>query len=1063
QDGRSSGLTAPNGPAQQAVIRKALANAGLSPEDINYLEAHGTGTPLGDPIEVQALASVLAAKRSPDNPLILGSVKANIGHLEAAAGITGFIKLALSLHHNEMPPQIHFKSLNPNIQIDGMPIKISTELAPWPSTPRRLGGVSSFGFSGTNAHVILEAAPQRERDNPHTERSAHVLTLSARTRPALLELAKKFSAHLEHAGTASLPDICWSANIGRATFDHRLAVVGNSHAQLRERLDVVAQGNAEGVRMSTANATNAPRVAFMFTGQGCQYRKMGRILYETQEVFRDAMDRCAGIIDAMLTVPLLETLYDERTPLSIDNTLYAQPCIFAVEYSLAELWKSWGILPAVVMGHSLGEYAAATLAGAVTLEGALTLVAARARLSATLTPEGEMAATMAGPDKLNEVLGSLMQGDICVAAYNGPESTVISGKYAPMKEALERLGRAAIRTQVLAISNSFHSPSVEPILPDFVAAAATIAFSPTRLPLVSNLTGAIADEAVIGNPEYWGRHLREPVQFHKSLQVLREQGVTHFIEVGPKPTLLNMGRKCLPEYGELAWLPSLKPDRDDWDQMLESLGALFVAGHAVDWTALECGHTRYRVPLPTYAFQRQRHALEPLKAPQVAAAPGAASATDVVAETSRAAARGILGARIDTTTEQRLVEALCAGYIAHALKGLEAFAGGHKTLTAEEVLTRGRVLPQHRALVLRWLPQLVAHGFLREQGGRYSDLKAPTKTAMRAALQDARDTWKKAPSLIGWATNPLDFIQRCGERLGAVLRGGDPLEALFGEDYFGTAASFYETSEDARQHNALAAEVLQAYVRGCSADKHFNVLEIGAGSGGLTSAVIPALPAGRTSYVFTDTSSAFFTRANARFSKQTLLACATLDISRDPEAQGFPRATFDVVVASNVLHATPNLQETLRRARALLKPDGVILFNEVTSPSLWYDLLFGPLLPAIEGDPLRTTEHLLTPAAWRQALEAEGFRRVSVLPQDVAAPGDPRASGVWWSILFAQSADRAADIRDASAAEAPTAPVPGAPASERAAEIRRLVASLKGTAGTDPSRLQLMSEYLQHL
>ena len=637
QDGLSNGLTAPNGPSQQAVIRQSLKNAGVTPAQISYIEAHGTGTSLGDPIEFKSLKAVLMQGREQNETCWLGSVKTNIGHLEAAAGITGVIKVALALHHKEIPPHLHLKQLNPLISLEGTTFSIPAECQPW-SVERRLAGISAFGFGGTNCHVILEEAPSGERgragegesgrggeentfsaileDNPKSkiqnpkfiERPFHVLTLSAKSEKALEELAQRYAAFLAAHPDASLADVCFTANTGRSHFDHRLAVVAESIAQLREQLEAFAAGKETAGLVSGQITKKRPKIAFLFTGQGSQYAGMGRQLYETQPVFRQVLDRCDEILRSYLEQPLLSVLYPEPGVSSpLDETAYTQPALFALEYALAQLWKSWGIEPTVVMGHSVGEYAAACVAGVFSLEDGLKLIAERARLMQALPQDGEMVAVFASESKVQEVIEPYAQ-ELSIAAINGPQSVVISGKREAVQNAIASLKAEGIKAKKLTVSHAFHSPLMEPMLEVFERAAAEVAYSSPQIKLISNVTGELATGEV-ANPEYWRDHVRLPVRFAQSMETLQKQGYDLFVEIGSKPTLLGMGRYCLPE-GVGVWLPSLYQGREDWQQLLQGLGALYVRGVQVDWSAFDQDYPRRRLQLPTYPFQRQRYWVE---------------------------------------------------------------------------------------------------------------------------------------------------------------------------------------------------------------------------------------------------------------------------------------------------------------------------------------------------------------------------------------------------------------------------------------------------------------------
>ena len=621
QDGLSNGLTAPNGPSQQRVIRQALENAGVAPAQISYVEAHGTGTSLGDPIEVESLQAVLMEGRNPDQMCWLGSVKTNIGHLEAAAGVAGLIKVALSLQHQEIPPHLHLEKLNPYISLAGMPMTIPTQNQPW-SCSSRLAGTSAFGFGGTNCHAILEAAPGEDGgtgkgDRGTVDRPLHLLTLSAKSDGALKELASRYEDFLTDK-EVSLADVCFSANTGRTAFNHRLAVVGRSPQQMLSSLAAFAAGK-EAALVTGETRLKRPKIAFLFTGQGSQYVGMGEQLYQTQPTFRAAIDRCAKIIEPYLEKPLLEVLYPELEngvsipptphtphPTPLNETAYTQPALFALEYALFELWRSWGVQPTAVMGHSVGELVAACVAGVFSLEDGLKLIVERGRLMQALPANGEMVAVFTDESRVLEEIQPYAS-EVAIAAINGSH-VVISGKRDCVEALTAGLTAQGVKTKKLTVSHAFHSPLMEPMLSAFEQVAAEVSYSSPRLKVISNLTGDVTDE--IATPQYWCRHVRQPVRFAASIETLQQQGDQMFVEIGPKPILLGMARQCLPAKGESVWLPSLRPGRADWQTLLESVAELFVRGVAVDWSGFDRDYCRRRVELPTYPFQRQRYWVE---------------------------------------------------------------------------------------------------------------------------------------------------------------------------------------------------------------------------------------------------------------------------------------------------------------------------------------------------------------------------------------------------------------------------------------------------------------------
>lgn len=595
QDGRSNGLTAPNGNAQREVIRAALADARITADQIACVEAHGTGTPLGDPIEVESLKAVLMDGRTSDQPCVIGSVKTNIGHLEAAAGIAGLIKVVLSLRHGEIPAHLHLQKLNPHITLEGTPLSIPTRRQPWPTpAERRFAGVSAFGFGGTNCHVILEEVPNRVPVD--ADRPLHLLTLSAKSETALQVLTERYISRLANH-PASPADICFSANSGRSHFAFRLAVTGESTAQLSTGLKAVP---------ASRSPRTCPKMAFLFTGQGSQYVDMGRVLYDTQPTFRRVLDHCDELLRPHLAQPLLSVLYP---PPGVDSplqqTAYAQPALFALEYALFELWCSWGVRPDAVMGHSVGEYVAACAAGVFSLEDGLKLIAERARLMQSLAEGGTMAAVFATEAQVTAAMAAY-SGRVAVAAVNGPTNVVVSGEREAVAELLDRLHSEGSTARLLPVSHAFHSPLMEPILDAFERAAREVSFSAPCLPLMSNLTGREFEPGEVPDALYWRRHLRESVRFGAGIETLRARGCELFVELGPNPILSGMGKRCLPE-GAAVWLPSLQKEQNDWQVLLDSVGALYTRGVEIDWPGFDRDYARRRVSLPTYPFERSRY------------------------------------------------------------------------------------------------------------------------------------------------------------------------------------------------------------------------------------------------------------------------------------------------------------------------------------------------------------------------------------------------------------------------------------------------------------------------
>jgi acyl transferase domain-containing protein/NADPH:quinone reductase-like Zn-dependent oxidoreductase/acyl carrier protein/protein-L-isoaspartate O-methyltransferase len=609
QDGRSSGLTVPNGIAQEALIRQALANAGVSPSEIDYVEAHGTGTKLGDPIEVDALSSVFSPERGADRKLRIGSVKTNLGHTEAASGVAGLIKCVLALEHEEIPRQLHFKTPTPEIDWDELPIEVVAQSSPWPKGERRRrAGVSSFGFSGGNAHVILteaRASPSPAPIEPPSPAPYRMLALSARDPHALKTLARRYATALLEPDAPPLGDFCFSANTGRSPYNHRAFAPGRTHAELAESLCRLAESDLMAAPVAGQVAGEPPKVAFLFTGQGSQYAGMGRELYDAHPVFRAEMDRCAALLTPHLDQPLLDLCFNGSVGEALlKQTRYTQPALFCLEWSLAQLWRSFGVAPAAMLGHSLGEYVAACQAGIMPLEDGLRLVVARAALMQSLEADGMMAAVIADETTVRRFIAPYASST-AIAAVNGPRNVVISGGARPIAAILQTLESQGILAVPLNVSHAFHAPAMDPILSDLEAAAEQIAFRQPEVIVVSNLTGRVAEQGDLTSAAYWRRHARAPVRFADGADTLKSLGCNALIEIGPSPVLVNMARWQEGQDGAL-WLPSMASGEDACARLLNSVGALFVAGGEIDWAGLDYGPRPRRCVLPSYPFQRKR-------------------------------------------------------------------------------------------------------------------------------------------------------------------------------------------------------------------------------------------------------------------------------------------------------------------------------------------------------------------------------------------------------------------------------------------------------------------------
>ena len=673
QDGASSSLTAPNGPAQEAVVRDALSRSGVSARDVSYIEAHGTGTELGDPIEVRALANVFGEGRDSEHPLAIGSVKTNVGHLEATAGVAGLVKVVLALQARTIPKHLHFETPSPHIPWAELPVTVPTKATPWEAlNGKRIAGVSAFGFSGTNAHIVLEEAPAAPaapaESQPAVPRpNAWVVPLSAADEGALRATARRLADSLNGCDDGVLADVAFTEAVGRAHLSHRAVVSARSVAELRERLMAFAEtGESDGVRISRLPRIDPPNAVFLFTGQGSQHAGMTRALYEHVPVFRQSLDQCAAALASHMSVPLLDVLWGAAQD-RLDQTEFTQPALAAVEWSLAQMWAAWGIVPSAVLGHSIGEYVGACIAGVMSLENMLAIVATRGRLMQQLPAGGAMTAIAANESDVAPAVAPYVKS-VAIAAVNAPDQTVISGVAADVDAIAKTFASRGVRVRSLQVSHAFHSPLLEPMLAAFEGAFASAQLSEPMLRVVSNVTGEIAKPGTLTTPSYWRRHARSAVRFADGARALAALRPELCIEVGPNPALLAPAEGAFAGVGTTL-VPTLRRGRDDWEQALEAVGSVWLRGGTIDWKAIYSPFAPRRIALPRYPWQHARHWFVATKSDVV---PASAS--------RRGTGHPLLGARVRSATNDSVFESVVsptspAWVSAHLVKDLVVMPG----------------------------------------------------------------------------------------------------------------------------------------------------------------------------------------------------------------------------------------------------------------------------------------------------------------------------------------------------------------------------------------------------
>ncbi len=599
------GYTAPNLDGQAEVIRAAQQMAEIDPETISYIEAHGTGTALGDPIEIAALTKAFRASTQAKGFCAIGSLKTNIGHLDAASGVAGLIKTVLALKHQQLPPSLHFEQPNPKIDFANSPLYVSSKLSKWSAVTSLRAGVSSFGIGGTNAHVILEEAPLCEDSS--ISRPWQLLLISAKTSSALETASANLAQHLKENPEINLADVAYTLQVGRKAFNYRRSLVCSN---LSEAVNALSNPDSPAVSTKFQESGKQANV-FLFPGQGAQYVNMGLQLYQVESTFRQIIDKCSQLLLPHLGLDLRAVLYPDletKNTELLNQTAIAQPALFVIEYALAQLWMEWGIHPQATIGHSLGEYVAACLSGVFSLEDALALVAARGRMMQAL-PSGSMIAVPLSEDEVN----SLLDEELSLAAINSDRLCTISGTTEAIDKLEKQLAELGVHYRRLHTSHAFHSAMMEPILDSFKNLVKQVTLNPPSIPYISNVTGTWITAAQATDSNYWAKHLLSTVRFADGLSELLRQPNQVLLEVGPGTTLSSLASRHPSKNSEQAVLSSLRHPKDkhsDLSFLLSTLGQLWLAGVSVDWSGFYTKERRYRLPLPTYPFERQRFWIE---------------------------------------------------------------------------------------------------------------------------------------------------------------------------------------------------------------------------------------------------------------------------------------------------------------------------------------------------------------------------------------------------------------------------------------------------------------------
>ena len=979
-----AGFTAPSVTGQTAVLQEAMMLAGIDVDAVGMIEAHGTATPLGDPIEMQALRRALGGS---DAPCAIGSVKGNIGHLDTAAGIASLLKAILSVERGVIPPLANFAAPNPALQIAGSRFHMPIEAETW-DTPKRVAGVSSFGIGGTNCHMIVAALPEDlrcEAVRPDIQ-TPPALLLSAATPEALRDLAGLYATLAERA----LPhDVAYSARIGR-------------QRDLPCRLAATLDGGASAALAAFAHGETDPLVrhghgdpgktVWLFSGQGCQWAGMGSDMAAQSPAFAAMLDRCADACDRLLDAPLREVMYGSRTDL-LARMDHAQPAIVAFEVAAAAHWHALGLKPDMVLGHSVGEYAAVVVAGACDIEDVLPLVHRRGQLMQQC-PAGAMLAVFTDETTL---IGLIDGHPVEIAAFNGPRHFVVSGTEDAIARIVRRLDDVGIRHNRLAVTGAAHSALLDPILNLFQQAASKLAVRPLAVPLISGVSGRFADPSTLAARDYWVRHLRAPVRYADAMATAQGSGARLFLELGPDAPLTGMGQRDAPV--DTHWIATARRHQPAAETLHQAALAFYVAGAALPFdTLLPVGGQKVRLPL--YPFARTR--FWRVAGPHTT--PANAIVDPAIKEGRRVAVAGLAG--LDLKRLERLyacVTDLHAVYVDRLVRQCvgDAFEEG---VDALDILRRGRLLPRHRQLLRRLLDNGVEDGFLSVSEGRYTPARAIPHHRLDTLLAELRDCCEGLDAI-------PDTVARAGDALYAMMAGKvEPVAIIFPDGDSSGVETLYQDFSFGRYFNDIAGGVVAGMIRARPDSRQpFRVLEVGGGTGGTTATLLPVLAGQRNvRYDFTDISPLFTRRAEDKFAHFDFLDYRPLDLDEPIAAQGFAPASYDLIVAANVIHATPDIGRTLGHLRPLLKPGGRLLMREITRPMRLFDFVFGPLMPPILDEQARGGGLFPSPATWERCCIDAGFARLDRLPDD-----DSVAAGISEHILLATvPGAEVVDLRD---------------------------------------------------
>ena len=976
-DGKEKvGYSAPSINAQIDVLQKALADADLKPKDINYIEAHGTGTKLGDPIEVRAIQKVFlnSAKKCG-----IGSVKGNIGHLGWASGMAGLIKSVLILKYKIIPASINFESLNENISIgekDSVYIcDKNIDLSSKCNSPLHVG-VSAFGLGGTNAHIILGSYSEKEAHADVTNGEIFILKTSAQTKKSLVLLLEDHLKHLLLLDNKDLPHYCYTNNVFKGDYKYRDLIFGKNKKVLIQKIQNIISESNNQQKLSATDSSHS-KVAFVFAGQGSQKHKSTLELYNNNRFFREGIEECEALYRKSTGKSLKDILYgtDENI---IDNTEYTQPAIFAVEYALCKLWDYLGIMPDYVLGHSLGEYTAAYMAKVLSLEEVFNLVIKRGELSTTISSPGSMLVIFSNLDFVVENIKEYK--NVSIAAINSSQNIVVSGLEDQVDLLTKKLEKGGIKYKKLNISSAFHSSLIEQIIPEFTKYVKGLHFQNPTVSFVSNLTGGKADFDVT-DPYYWVKHIRNTVLFKDSLDFMKEEGVSLFIEVSPKITLSQIILDAIPEAKVFS---SLINTNNSLDEFLGALCNVYKSGKKINFTNLYEGINLRKIPVPTYAFDRKKYWIHPSN-----------NRTEIkensffyelqLEETTKFNSPNINllnnQANIDKINMNAYLNLEVYKKYSQTLEALE-----HKAVNYIYQLFLDLGVPinlklNHSELFGTYGINLKYKNLINLFLRYLCDAKlADLDNDMVELHLKAKEGEKHFRLEAGLVIDELNLVDLCGQNLKSIVTGKkNTTDLIFNKDTENFLSGFYKNSISLKLMNQLTAAFISNIYKNIPTKTGLKILEIGAGTGSTLDYLKHVLPQSNTQYLFTDVSNKFLNDAKTKFSDLTYVKYQKLDINDSFEKQGINKGSFDIVIANNVVHASKNINLTLNSVKESLANKGKLVMIEGNEPIAWIDLIFGLFDGWWHFEDFRIDYPLLENDYWWKVLKQNSFDDIQYL------------------------------------------------------------------------------------